>query len=158
MRMVWRTLGAHALIVLGSLLPASAASTENCESLSLNLVERPLHDTIVDVGYPGQDSLGDLMIWSNDIYDAANAAKVGDDSGWCIRTRVGKTWECTFTLTLPDGAINTAGSVKDGMDPVFGVTGGTGAYSGVSGQLIWVSQGQGGLNRFAFEMMRCPAR
>jgi len=149
--------GAGVLLLLGGLLSATDASAQSCEAIDLDLVERPLHDTIVDVAYPEQDSLGDLMIWSNDIYDADNAAKVGEDSGWCIRTRLGKTWECTFTITLQDGRISTAGSVEDRVDPVLAVIGGTGAYSGVAGQLIWLSQGQGGLNRFKLDMTRGPA-
>ena len=158
MKTASNSFGATALIVLSGLLSATPALAQSCETLNLNLVERPLHDTIVDVAYPDQDSLGDLMIWSNDVYDDGNATKVGEDSGWCIRTRVGKTWECTFTVTLPDGAINTSGSVYDGQDPVFAVIGGTDAYTGVTGQLTWLSAGQGGLNRFSFEMTRCPAR
>jgi hypothetical protein len=149
--------GTGALLFLGGLLSATSASAQSCETIHLDLVERPLHDTIVDVGYPDQDSVGDLMIWSNDVYDDGNSAKVGDDSGWCIRTRLGKTWECTFTISLQDGRISTAGSVEDRVDPVLAVIGGTGAYRGVTGQLTWLSQGQGGLNRFQLDMTRCPA-
>ena len=51
---------------------------------SLIFVERAASDTVIDLGDKG-DSLGDLLTFSNDIYDKDNKMLVGHDNGWCIR-------------------------------------------------------------------------
>lgn len=135
-------------------LPALAQTTA-CERSEFTLVERHLHDAIVDVGYPEQDSIGDLMIWANAVFDSENAATLGDVSGWCLRTSVGKMWECSFTLALADGRISAAGTALDGEDSAFAVTGGTGAYLGAAGQVTIRARGQGGLYKYDFVLL-CP--
>jgi hypothetical protein len=57
------------------------------------------------------------------------------DSGWCIRTVAGKSWECFWTLTLADGQITVEGPFLDAGDSVVAVTGGTGKYAGVRGEM-----------------------
>jgi allene oxide cyclase len=49
--------------------------------------------------------------------------------------RPGKAWECFWTLSLADGQITVQGPFLDGGDSVLAVTGGTGAYAGVRGDM-----------------------
>jgi allene oxide cyclase len=91
-----------------SSLPARASET------LLNFVERAKSDTVTDTGAKG-DSAGDILTFANEIYDEANAAKLGDDNGWCVRTVPGKAWECFWTVTLADGQI-TVGEPGFGLD------------------------------------------
>ena len=51
------------------------------------------------------------------------------------RTAVGIAWECFWTLMLDDGQITVEGPYLDGGDSVLAVTGGTGAYAGVRGEM-----------------------
>ena len=37
---------------------------------------------------------GRLLSFANEIFDGANIHKVGTDQGYCVRTEVGKSWEC----------------------------------------------------------------
>ena len=60
---------------------------------TLTVVERATSDAVTDLGAAG-DSVGDILTFHNDVYDAANAKVVGSNNGWCIRTAVGKAWEC----------------------------------------------------------------
>lgn len=151
-----RLLAVAAAVGVGALIALAPRPAAACDTFSLSLVERPLKDAIVDVGYPDQDSVGDLMIWANTLYDRDNASALGSDSGFCVRTTVGKTWECSLSVMLADGMITAAGTALDGENPVFAVTGGTGSYRHVSGEMAWLNNVDGGLNRFEFSLRRCP--
>jgi hypothetical protein len=113
-------------------LVSTAASAD--EMTTLALVERATTDTVIDLGAAG-DSSGDLLTYANEIYDKDNATKVGDDNGWCIRVVAGKSWECTFTLTLADGQITAEGPFLDAGDSVWAITGGTGKYASIYGEM-----------------------
>jgi hypothetical protein len=88
---------------------------------------------IVDIGDKG-DSLGDVLAFANDVYDENNQTKVGTDNGMCMRTAVGKAWECIWTLTLADGQITVEGPYYDNQDTSMAVTGGTGIFLSVQGE------------------------
>ena len=53
------------------------------------VVERPVGETTVDLGAKG-DSVGDMLVFANKVYDAGNKTQVGTDQGYCVRTVVGK--------------------------------------------------------------------
>lgn len=120
-------LAAAAILALSA--PAWAAGPQQ-----ITLVERATSDAVLDTGAKG-DSAGDILTFANEVYDEANAAKVGDNNGWCIRTAVGKAWECFWTLTLAGGQITVEGPFLDGKDSVLAVTGGTGEYAGARGEM-----------------------
>ena len=107
--------------------PASAAE-------HLQLVERAMTDTMVDLGAKG-DSVGDLLTFANPIYDAANKTQLGTDQGYCVRVVVGKSWECFWTLILTGGQITVEGPFYDSGDSTMVVTGGTGKYAGAKGAM-----------------------
>ncbi len=98
------------------------------------VVERPVGETTVDLGAKG-DSVGDLLVFANKVYDAGNKAQVGTDQGYCVRTIVGKSWECFWTLTLTAGQITVEGPFLDTGDSLMVVTGGTGKYAGAKGSM-----------------------
>jgi allene oxide cyclase len=100
----------------------------------LVVVERPVGETTVDLGAKG-DSIGDLLVFANKVYDAANKAQVGSDQGYCIRTIVGKSWECFWTLSLKEGQITVEGPFMDSGDSLLVVTGGSGKYAGARGSM-----------------------
>ncbi|MGQ0603904.1 MAG: allene oxide cyclase family protein [Anaerolineales bacterium] len=101
----------------------------------INVVERATSDAVLDIGAKG-DSTGDILTFGNEIYDADNKNKLGTNNGWCVRTVVGKAWECFWTLTLQDGQITVAGPFTDGKDSVLAVTGGTGKYQNTKGEML----------------------
>jgi allene oxide cyclase len=104
------------------------------ETTTLNVVERATTDAVTKTG-KGDDNAGDLLTFANEVYDEANEKKIGTDTGWCIRTVVGTSWECSWTLTLPDGQINVSGPFLDKADSVLAITGGTGSYAGARGEM-----------------------
>ena len=124
LRLSVRTLALAAALVT---LPAFAKE-------QIVVVERPVGETTVDLGAKG-DSVGDLLVFANKVYDAGNKAQVGTDQGYCVRTIVGKSWECFWTLTLSAGQITVEGPFLDTGDSLLVVTGGTGKYAGAKGSM-----------------------
>jgi allene oxide cyclase len=121
---IYRVLAAAAALAS---LPALAAE-------QIVVVERPAGETTVDLGAKG-DSVGDLLVFSNKVYDPANKTQLGTDNGYCVRTVVGKSWECFWTLTLKAGQITVEGPFMDSGDSLLAVTGGTGKYAGARGSM-----------------------
>jgi allene oxide cyclase len=100
----------------------------------ITVVEHADTDAVVDIGAK-DDSAGDVLTFANPVFDAANKTQVGTDQGHCIRTVVGKAWECFWTLSLKDGQLTVEGPFLDAGDSVLAVTGGTGKYAGARGQM-----------------------
>jgi allene oxide cyclase len=108
-------------------LPALAAE-------HIVVVERPVGETTVDLGAKG-DSVGDLLVFANKVYDASNKTPLGSDHGYCVRIVVGKSWECFWTLILKEGQITVEGPFTDVGDSLLVITGGSGKYAGARGSL-----------------------
>jgi hypothetical protein len=107
-------------------MPAFAGQT-------LTVVERAEHETVTSK-VAGQDSVGDMLVFGNDVYDAANKVKRGGSMGYCVRVVVGRTYFCTFTVTLEgEGALLISGTIGDTGDAEMIVSGGRGKHAGASG-------------------------
>ena len=61
--------------------------------------------------------------------------KIGNNSGTCIRTRVKHSFQCQWTLTLERGSIQVAGREFDKGISTISITGGTGIYAGIHGEM-----------------------
>lgn len=132
-----------------SLLLASASAYAG---EALHLVERATTDAVTDTGATG-DSGGDILTFANEVFDRANVAKVGDNQGFCVRTVVGKAWECWWTLALRDGQITVQGPFLDKGDSVLAITGGTGKYASARGQMkLHARNDKGTEYDFAYEL------
>jgi allene oxide cyclase len=119
---------------LGAALIATLVTLPAAGAEQIKVVERPVGETTVNIGSKG-DSIGDLLVFANGIFDPANKTQIGTDQGYCVRTIVGKSWECFWTLTLKAGQITVEGPFMDAGDSLFAVTGGTGKYSGAKGSM-----------------------
>jgi allene oxide cyclase len=101
---------------------------------TLVVIEHATSDTTIDLGEDG-DSIGDLLAFANEVFDETDTQQVGTDQGSCVRVIPGEAYECAWTLTLDDGQIMVQGPFLDGSTSTLAITGGTGAYLGVSGQM-----------------------
>jgi hypothetical protein len=93
---------------------------------------------MIDMGEPG-DSMGDILVFDQPLLDK-NKNKIGSNSGTCIRTRVGFSFQCQWTLTFSNkiensGSIVVAGRELDKGASTVSIIGGTGNYSGISGEM-----------------------
>jgi allene oxide cyclase len=110
-------------------LPALAAE-------QIKIVERPTNETTVHIGASKADGPGDILSFANPLFDAGNKTQVGSDQGFCVRTVVGKSWQCNWTNQLKDGTIVVNGIFSDAGDSTLSVTGGTGKYAGAKGTML----------------------
>ncbi len=115
-------------------LAAALAAAPAYAAEQIKVVERPVGETTVDLTAKG-DSVGDMLVFANGVFDAENKTQVGTDQGYCVRTIVGKSWECFWTLTLKSGQITVEGPFFDQGDSLFAITGGTGKYAGARGSM-----------------------
>ncbi len=113
------------------MLAAQAALAET----TMIFVERASTDTVSVHAGKAADNVGDILTFTNDVYDAGNETKLGYDQGYCVRMVAGKSWECHWTLVLAQGQISVDGPFLDAGDTTLAVTGGTGTYMGASGEM-----------------------
>ena len=106
------------------------------QAASLKLVERATTDSTSVHAGPKTDNLGDILTFANEVFDRSNKTKVGSDQGYCIRVVLGKSYECHWTLFLAKGQIVVGGPFFDGGDSTLAITGGTGTYKNVRGEML----------------------
>ncbi len=61
--------------------------------------------------------------------------EIGNNSGTCVRTRVGHSFQCQWTLALENGTIQVSGRELDQGTSTVSIVGGSGIYSGISGEM-----------------------
>jgi hypothetical protein len=99
---------------------------------TIHVIEHATTDAVTN---GSGDQAGNVLTFDNDVFDSADAKKVGSDQGYCVRIVVGKSWECNWTTFLPDGQITVEGPFSDTGKTVLAVTGGTGKYRNARGEM-----------------------
>jgi hypothetical protein len=136
-----------AAITLTSLSPASAHKTP--KSHDFTVTTKTIDEAQIDVGEPGP-SLGDSNVITEDVY--VGGKKIGTSDLTCTAVRIDPVKhsfavECFNTTVLPGGQIAAQGVVTSAeVEKVpfkQAITGGTGAYKGVTGQLTVDEAGDG---------------
>ena len=122
-----------AAVLAFAVVNATAGSSRKSEGGTIHVIEHATSDAVTNG--TANDSAGNILTFANDVFDSADAKKVGTDQGYCIRIVVGKTWECNWTTFLPNGQITVEGPFSDNGDTNVAVTGGTGAYRNVRGSM-----------------------
>lgn len=122
-----------ATLSLGFVVSASG-SAEASKATVVHVVERATTDAVTN-GDRVNDKLGNVLTFANKVYDSTNMRQVGSDQGYCIRTVVGKAWECNWTTFLKSGSITVEGKFSDTGNTVLAITGGTGAYATARGEM-----------------------
>ena len=119
---------------------------------AITVIEHATSDTTTDTGATG-DSVGDVLTFANDLFDAANAQKVGTDQGYCLRVVAGASYECTWTSFLPGGQIVVSGPFYDAKDSTLAITGGTGRYRNARGTMDLHSRAGGTEYAFVYRVV-----
>ena len=117
------------------------------------VIEHVSTDAVTNNDGRATDSVGDILTFANEVYDADDKNKVGSDQGICFRTLVGKAWECFWTLSLDKGQITVEGPFYDTKDSVLAITGGTGAYANARGQMELKTRAGGTEFAFIFHLI-----
>ena len=117
------------------------------------VIEHATTDVVTNNDGRATDSVGDILTFTNDVFDKPNSHKVGSDQGYCVRMIVGESWECVWTTLLPRGQITVEGPFYDTHDSVLAITGGTGAYANARGSMELRSRAGGTEFAFIFHLI-----
>ncbi|SRR6266487_550133 len=148
--------GAVLLVVLGTMIASAAASDDSKGSANhttkvMELALRPRGAPQMVDNAPRGPSVGDEIIFSNDVYQAVRSNstsflgdnKVGFDGGLCTITHMKPDREvvCTLSVSLSDGTISAQLARIEPPPPApsapfdTAITGGTGAYRNARGYI-----------------------
>jgi hypothetical protein len=121
----------------GTVAAAGATSGPQDAGRVIHLTTKQAYQSVIDNGTPGFGA-DDIVVFSNDLYQ--RETKIGKDGGTCTVVRPdeggGLTMQCTGTNTLPGGQIAVQGLAAPGQPFELAITGGTGRYRDVRGQVI----------------------
>ena len=120
-------------IVLLTLVIISHTSTADEQTLITIADAKTSPASYVDIGQTG-NSLGDQYIFDQPLLDHKKN-KIGNNSGFCTRTKLNHSQQCQWTLTLKDGTIQVAGREFDKGESSIAIVGGTGHYRNISGEM-----------------------
>jgi allene oxide cyclase len=120
-------------VVLVIAVNASAGHGRHRAGDTIKVVEHATTDAVTNG--TKADHAGNILTFANKVFNAADTKKVGTDQGSCVRMVVGKSWECSWTTFLPKGQITVQGPFYDTSNSVLAITGGTGDYRDVRGQM-----------------------
>jgi allene oxide cyclase len=142
---------------LATAAPSSARAGHRHASAAgktLFVVEHAITDTEVPLAPGGKDKAGDILVFHNPVYNQANTKKVGHDEGFCTRINVkAGIWECLWTTFVKGGQITVQGPYYDARNSVLTITGGTGIYDGVRGEMRLLSRDGGKEYDFIFQLL-----
>ena len=131
----------------------SGAGAATALPQEITVIEHAANDAVTDTGATG-DSAGDVLTFANEVFDAQDANRVGNDQGTCVRTVPGKAWECFWTIFMPAGQITVQGPFYDAGDSVLAITGGTGAFANAQGDMLLSAVGtEGTAYRFTYRLL-----
>jgi hypothetical protein len=138
-----KTISIHikTLVLSAGVLGAVSCSRQEPQDL-ITIADARIHTArYIDTGEPG-DSVGDILVFDQPLLDEQRQT-IGNNSGTCIRTRVGHSYQCQWTLTLENGSIQVAGREFDAGASQISIVGGTGKYAGIVGDMRSVNNNDG---------------
>jgi hypothetical protein len=151
--------------IIGILRAVSATPNESAdkpngsEARTLTVLAKIRDEKVVDVG-PQGPSQGDMRVVNTSLYNATGTKRIGRHDQFCVLTDPGEKTqmtECVRTYTLPGGEINSEGvstrsTLNDSQKPggTDAISGGTGEYVGVRGEVRFGSRGNKVVQTFHF--------
>lgn len=127
----------------GGALASTNGTSAKAANQTFTLFATTVQSADIDLGEPGF-SLGDQFVFADDLAEAEGGPTIGTDGGVCTVVRIDEhsgavTVQCVVTGELHGGQITVQGLVTFAEDApgtfVLAVTGGTGAYKNVRGQV-----------------------
>jgi hypothetical protein len=118
----------------------------------VQVVARTVQEAELDLGEKGF-GIGDQFVFSEDLF-STDGRPTGQSGGSCTVVRVDErarsaTTNCVATLAFPRGQVTLQGLVtfaEEGDQPfTVAVTGGTGRYQGVGGEMLIDERGEDSL-------------
>ena len=132
---------------VGAASPGNAANNPTAaEARTLTLLVKTRDEQVVNLK-PLGPSQGDIRVVNAPLYDQSGKKKVGRYDGFCVLTDPSNNThvtQCLTTVTLAGGEISTQGvnsraslgaSLNATQNRTDAITGGTGKYAGVRGEV-----------------------
>jgi len=119
----------------------------------VHVIEHATTDAVTNQGDGAGDVVGDILTFTNEVFDQTDTSKVGSDQGYCVRMTVGESWECVWTTILSRGQLTVEGPFYDTKDSVLAITGGTGRYANARGSMELKSRAGGTEFDFTFHLI-----
>ena len=149
--------------LLGAVGSASPDDDHNDKGRTLTVLTKIREEKVVDLG-PQGPSHGDMRVVNAPLYDASGKERIGRLDLFCVLTdpadkpnEKAQMTECMRTYTLPGGEIVSEGvTARSSLnEPQFtsqtdAVSGGTGEYAGVRGEVHFVMRGNTVISTFHF--------
>ncbi len=148
--------------VLGAVGSASPNNNPNAKARTLTVVTKTREIEVVDLEPPGP-SHGDMRVVNAPLYNESGKERIGRLDLFCVTTdpadepnERAHMVECTYAYTLPGGEISAQGvrAYPKLSEPVprsvDALSGGTGKYAGVRGEVHVETRGTKVTNTFHF--------
>ena len=119
----------------------------------VHVIEHATTDAVTNQGDGAGDVVGDILTFTNEVFNQMDTSKVGSDQGYCVRMTVGESWECVWTTILSRGQLTVEGPFYDTKDSVLAITGGTGKYANARGSMELKSRAGGTEFDFIFHLI-----
>jgi len=123
------------------LLSLPACSQQITQTLTTIADARQHPARFIDNGEAG-DSVGDILVFDQPLLNE-NKKPIGNNSGFCIRTHVAHSFQCQWTLKTESGTIQVAGREFDKGRSNISIVGGSGEYTGISGEMTSTNNNDG---------------
>jgi allene oxide cyclase len=136
--------------------PSVAKTTARAAANPANITvtEHAITDTEQPLAPGGKDKAGDILTFTNPVFNQANTKQDGHDEGFCTRLNVSDgVWECLWTTFLRGGQITVQGPYYDHKNSTLSITGGTGSYDGARGEMGLVAKDGGKQYLFQFRLL-----
>ncbi len=138
--------------VAGAGTGSAHAVRAHTATTTVHVIEHAITD-LENPGVNGKDVKGNILTFTNPVFDPADKKKVGHDEGFCTRLDPKQgIWECLWTTFLKGSQITVQGPYYDTRNSVLSITGGTGAYRDARGQMILKSRDGGKKYDFIFQI------
>lgn len=134
-------LSKKSILLITQVLWLAACAEEKTQTL-VTIADAREHPAVFsDLGEVG-DSVGDILTFNQPLLNEKMEV-IGNNSGTCVRTHVGHSFQCQWTLTTADGSIQVAGREFDQGTSNISIVGGTGEYSGIRGEMTSTNNNNG---------------
>jgi hypothetical protein len=140
---------AAAAVIAAMTAASGGAQTPGARTLTLTELNKGTKSTLIENGprkrgsHSSRPVVGDQIILSIPIADAAGSTRLGTASATCTVVRVTRSGAprltCSGVYELNDGDIVVTGRLSGGNTDRLAVIGGTGAYAGARGTLSSVN-------------------
>jgi len=124
-----------------AVLALPACSPQQQQSFTTIADARQHPAQFIDIGDDG-DSVGDILVFDQPLLDV-DKNPIGNNSGFCIRSRIAHSFQCQWTLSTESGSIQVAGREFDKASSKLSIIGGTGKYAGIQGEMVSTNNNDG---------------